>query len=213
MIEYHKIYSPFRRETEGPNRNRVIYWAWTMPELQYLADQDWVFTEKVDGTNIRVGWDGHKVEFGGRTNNAQIPAKLVAALRDLFPEELFEQAFGAEPVTLFGEGYGAGIQKGGGNYRQDQGFVLFDVRIGEWWLRREDVEDVAGKLGIDVVPIVARCSLRTAINAMADGAVFSTWGQFLAEGMVGTPAVPLFTRSGDRIIVKVKHADFATVKP
>lgn len=213
MIEYHKIYSPFRRETEGPNRNRVIPWAWTMPELQYLADQDWLFTEKVDGTNIRVGWDGHKVEFAGRTDNAQIPATLVAVLRKLFTEELFEQAFGPESVILFGEGYGARIQKAGANYRQDQGFVLFDVRVGDWWLRREDVEDVASKLGVDVVPIVATCSLRTMVNAVADGVVFSNWGRFIAEGVVGTPVVPLFTRSGDRIIVKVKHQDLAAVKP
>ena len=30
---------------------------------------------------------------------------------------------------MYGEGYGAKIQKGGGNYRQDQDFVLFDVLL------------------------------------------------------------------------------------
>lgn len=209
MPEYHKISGPFRRETEGPNRNKVIPGAWTMPELGYLADLPWLFTEKVDGTNIRVHWDGHKPVFGGRTGNAQIPAKLVGALNNLFPEELFEQAFGATPVTLYGEGYGAGIQKGGGNYRQDQSFVLFDVLIDGWWLARENVEGIATKLGIDVVPVVATCTLNEAIAAMSKGDVFSEWGPFLAEGMVGTPTVPLFTRGGHRIIVKVKHADFA----
>jgi len=206
--EYQKIPGPFRRETEGPNRNKVIPGAWTSPELGYLAELQWVFTEKVDGTNIRVIWDGHKVAFGGRTDNAQIPAKLVAVLRELFPEELFEQAFGGEPAVLYGEGYGAGIQKAGGNYRQTQGFVLFDVRVGDWWLRRPDIEDVASKMGVDAVPVIAECTLTEAIAAVAHGDVFSQWGSFPAEGMVGVPAVPLFTRAGERVIVKVKRADF-----
>lgn len=209
MIEYHKIYGPFRRETEGPNRNKVIPGDWSLPEFGYLADLPWLFTEKIDGTNIRVNWDGHKSTLGGRTENAQIPAKLVAALAALLPEELFEQAFGETEVTLFGEGYGAGIQKGGGNYRQDQGFVLFDVMIGGWWLQRADVEDVASKLGLDVAPVLAVCTLNEVIATVATGNLFSDWGPFRAEGVVGTPAVPLFTRSGHRVIVKVKAADFA----
>lgn len=208
MIEYQKISGPYQREVVGPNRNMVILGAWMTPEFNYLADLDWVFTEQVDGANIRIGWDGHRVEFGGRTDNAQIPAKLVDVLRELFPEELFEQAFGSNPAILFGEGYGAGIQKGGGNYRQDQSFVLFDVRVGDWWLKREDIEDVASKIGIDTVPILARCSLLSAIHAVASDAIMSEWGNFPAEGLVGTPAVPLFTRAGERIIVKVKRADF-----
>jgi len=129
--EYHKIYGPFTRETEGPNRNKVKIGFWSKPEFQYLQDNVWIFTEKIDGTNIRVHWDGHKVVFGGRTDNAAIPAKLFDHLRNTFLEELFEQAFGDTEVTLYGEGFGAGIQKGGGNYGPNQEFILFDVRIGD----------------------------------------------------------------------------------
>ena len=46
---------------------------------------------------------------------------LAANLGEVFPD-------GA--AVLYGEGYGAKIQKGGGNYRADQDFVLFDVRVG-----------------------------------------------------------------------------------
>lgn len=209
MIEYHKIYGPFKRETEGPNRNKVIIGDWTKPEFEYLKDNLWTFTEKIDGTNIRVGWDGHKVEFGGRTDNAQIPAKLVAKLRELFPEELFEQAFGENDAILFGEGYGVGIQRGGGNYRQDVSFILFDVRVGGWWLKREGIEDIAKKFGIDVVPILSNTTLTDMIEVMKSyNGVNSTFGAFDAEGVVGTPNVPLFTRSGERIIIKIKSKDF-----
>lgn len=213
IIEYHKIPGPFKREVSGPNKNKLIPWAWTSPELEFLADVDWLFTEKVDGTNIRVIWDGHKPEFRGRTDKAQLPTKLVTALTEMFPEELFEQTFGGTDVILFGEGYGAGIQKGGGNYRSDNSFILFDVKVGPWWLLREDVEDISGSLGIDVVPIVieGEVSLREAITDMAAftslESLVATTPNTESEGVVGTPKIPLFTRRGDRIIVKLKGCD------
>lgn len=206
MIEYHKIYGPFKRETEGPNRNRLIHGAWTKPEFEYLADNDWFFTEKIDGTNIRVHWDGHKPVFGGRTDRAQIPASLVAELQRLFPEEIFEQTFGSDEVILYGEGYGAGIQKGG-KYSDRAQFALFDVRIGSWWLRREDVEGIASGMGINVAPVMFYDTLRLAIDAASYG-IKSIYGDFYAEGVVGTPVVPMFARDGSRVIVKVKHCDF-----
>lgn len=222
MIEYPKIPGPFKREVTGPNKNKVIPWAWTSPELEVLADIPWVFTEKVDGTNIRIIWDGYRPEFRGRTDKAQLPPKLLTALNELFPEELFEQKFGSESVTLYGEGYGAGIQRGGGNYRKDNSFILFDVKIGDWWLLREDVQDIANSLGIDIVPLRYEGSLRSAIISMSSirlpsyvaerEAKFLTKSEpsefeFEAEGLVGTPKIPLFTRKGDRIIVKLKGCD------
>ncbi len=207
MREYPKISGPFKRHTEGPDRNKLIEGEWTDPALEYLQHCDWTFTEKVDGTNIRVHWDGHKVTFGGRTDNAQIPAKLFAVLTDLFTEELFEQSFQEQAVTLYGEGYGATIQKGGGNYRGTLGFVLFDVLIGGWWLQRDSIEDVASKLGVDVVPIVLEGTLSDAIERVRSG-LASTWGDFDAEGVVGVPKAGLLSRSGKRISVKVKSKDF-----
>jgi hypothetical protein len=211
LDEYHKIYGPYVRATVGPDRNKIIMGSWSKPEFEFLADVDWIFTEKIDGTNIRIHWDGHKVTFGGRTDNAQIPAKLVEHLNDTFPEEMFEQAFGDTVLTLYGEGFGAGIQKGGGNYGPNQEFILFDVKIGNWWLRRNDVVEVAQKMGVPVVPILRVCSLSQMIDAMATGSIPSGFGNFNAEGVVGTPLVPLFARDGSRIIVKVKEADFKGV--
>lgn len=218
MEEYPKIYGPYKRATEGPNRNKVIFGEWSRPEFEYLSNSWWLWTEKVDGTNIRVHWDGHRVEFGGRTDNASLPAKLVTLLRNMFPEELFEQAFADTAVTLYGEGYGAGIGKGGGRYcptRVD--FVLFDVRIGGFWLLRDNVEDVARKLGIDVVPVVLTGTPHAAIRIVSQG-LSSEWPSldapsFLAEGLVGTPLPGLLDRAGQRIMMKVKTADFLMPPP
>lgn len=218
MDEYPKIYGPYKRATEGPNRNKVIFGDWSRPEFEYLSNNAWVWTEKVDGTNIRVHWDGHAVTFGGRTDNASIPAKLVTRLRELFPEDLFEQTFQDTAVTLYGEGYGAGIQKGGGNYKRDGvDFVLFDVKIGPFWLLRDDVRDIATKMGLGtfgVVPVELVGTPHEAIKAITFG-VTSAWGAppFMAEGLVGVPLGGFLDRAGRRIMMKVKSADFHVSPP
>lgn len=209
MIEYPKIFSPFKRDmSQGPNRNKLIENDWFDPAFAATKDLVWVWTEKVDGTNIRVHWDGHAVAFGGRTANASIPAPLVNALQNLFPEELFEQVFEDKEVTLFGEGYGAKIQKGGGNYRSDQSFVLFDIRIGNWWLQREDVEQLAKSMSVDVVPVVLRGTVAEAISYVRDG-LNSAWGDFAAEGLVGVTEAGLLMRNGHRLQMKIKGRDFS----
>lgn len=113
-----------------------------------------------------------------------------------------------DPVCLYGEGYGAGIQKGGGNYGAGQTFVLFDVKIGDWWLQREDVEDVAHNLGIDVVPVLMIGTLHDMVEMVRTG-FMSTWGDFTAEGLIGKPMVELKNRAGNRIVTKLKYKDFA----
>lgn len=212
MDKYHKIYAPWTRATSGPNRNELIPGEWTMPELGYLADLRWHWTEKVDGTNIRVGWDGHTVEYGGRTDNAQIPAKLVGWLKDCLNEGIFESVFQGVAVTLYGEGFGAGIQSGG-NYSADQTFVLFDVKIGDVFLRFDDMCDVAGKLGINYVPEIGTMTLNEAIRFVQHGGPNSAWGRFRAEGIVGTPVPGMLTRMGERIIVKLKSEDLYRPAP
>jgi hypothetical protein len=212
-MEYHKIQTIFKRDLS--KKGQLILGDYSLPEFAYLKDNDWVFTEKVDGTNIRVLWDGQKVTFGGKTDNAQIPVPLLYRLQELFEgtamRQVFIEKFGEEPnsqVCLYGEGYGAKIQKGGGNYKADGvDFVLFDVRVGTWWLLRDDVEDVARAFGLQVVPILGHGTLDQAVARAREGFP-SAWGGFLAEGLVLRPATELKTRKGERLITKIKHIDF-----
>lgn len=230
METYHKINALFKRHTEGKKKGKLIVGDWAQPEFEYLADNQWEFTEKVDGTNIRVGWasTGQAPTLGGRTNNATIPAPLLAYLEETFTHERFRDGFepdrDAAPfnVTLFGEGYGPKIQ-GGGKYRDDHSFVLFDVKVGDWWLNRKDVDDIAANLGIKSVPVIGHGTLQDAIDIVASGITFeksgavkrwgrgglqSQWGNFEAEGIVARPVVPLCDRGGGRIITKIKGVDF-----
>ena len=211
MIEYIKIETPFNRDTDGSKK--LIEGDWRNETVKYLANCQWECTEKIDGTNIGIVWDGHKVTFQGRTERAQIPAHLTNKLIELFGgeinEELFEQKFGDMPVILFGEGYGAKIQNGG-LYRPDVSFILFDVFLPDsnLWLKRESVEDIAKSFGIDVVPIIFTGVLQEAIDFVKQKPK-STIGTAPMEGLVCKPKAEIFDRMGRRIIVKVKVKDFA----
>lgn len=240
METYHKIQTLFKRDMDGSltgKKGKMIRGAWTTPELEYLADRPWSFSEKVDGTNWRTRFhlmeDSLYVEHAGRTDSALLPKPLLADLQARFPNSPTGSGANATvgrwmldndltDVILFGEGYGAKIQNGG-NYREDQSFVLFDVKIGNFWLDRANVRDVGTKLGLEVVPEIGLGTLYDAINIVSNGLTFSStgaakrwgrgrldsaWGDFEAEGIVARPLVPLFDRKGQRIITKIKGVDF-----
>ena len=69
MNEYHKIQTIFKRDMTS-KRKTLLEGQWTMPEFEYLAENKWVFTEKVDGTNIRVIFKNNGVTFGGKSDSA-----------------------------------------------------------------------------------------------------------------------------------------------
>lgn len=211
MNEYTKIETIFERDMEGSKK--LIEGKFRNETVEFLKDNQWICTEKVDGTNIGIVWDGHKVSYQGRTERAQIPAHLMNKLIEMFGgetnEELFEQKFGEMQVILFGEGYGAKIQKGGGNYRSDVSFILFDVYLPEQnlWLKRDALEDIAKTFGVDIVPIVLTGTLQKAVDFVKQKPK-STIGSADMEGLVCKPAVDMLDRMGRRVIVKVKVRDF-----
>ena len=209
MMEYPKIQSIFKRDEKT---HKFIEGQFSLPEFEYLKDNIWVYTEKINGTNCRIEWNPHplgdEIKFAGRTDNAQLPVFLFDRLQKLFTVGKFRSLYPDVSMTLYGEGYGARIQKGGGNYiPAGVDCILFDVMIQGWWLKREDAEEIAKKLGIQVVPIVGERTLQQAIDLIKKG-VKSQWGDFLAEGLVLKPKVELKDRAGRRIVTKVKHKDF-----
>ena len=120
--EYPKINALYMRGDRGKFLD-----DFARTEFEYLRGLDWLWTEKVDGTNIRLGWkpgvdtdlDAHTLIFG-RTDNAQIPPhllnRLIAVYRGVPWADAFPTIAEGTTVTLYGEGYGAKVNKGGGNY-------------------------------------------------------------------------------------------------
>lgn len=216
MKPYPKIHSLFKRD---PATNfKTFTNEVAQPEFAELQHLLWRGTEKVDGTNLRVYWSGYnptKVYFGGRTDNAEIPSPMLKHLAGRFPASLFADAFDSDSlVCLYGEGYGAGIQKGGGNYSATPRFILFDVWVSGLWLSRENVEDVAQKMHTPVVPILGEMPLDWWINFVQQGfeSHVAEVNPITAEGVVLQPRMELKNRLGERIITKLKHKDFTNAK-
>lgn len=215
MNVYPKIQSVYHRYIDGPFKGKFIIGEWADPVFEYLKDLTWVWKEKVDGTNIRVQyWGGaiieqnRKVIVRGKTDKAQRIEPLYSIAEKMFPPEWFQEHFDpGVDICLYGEGYGAGIQKGG-RYRKDQGFILFDIKIGHWWLKYEDVADIAIAGDINYIPIFYVRTLTEAIDNIGAG-LPSRWGDcFNMEGLVGQPLISLNMRNGQRVITKIKTKDF-----
>lgn len=214
--EYHKIEAPFFRHTVGDQRGKFDFTRWFRPEFELLRNDDWTWTEKLNGTNTRIIWDGHKVRVGGRTDSASMPVKMVEMLQATFTEELLEQTFNRGQAVLYGETVGPGITKGSGNYGKDLFFALFDVRLPVdkttgvkadfWWLKPGAVRDVSLKLGIEVAPEHAQGPIGWAMEKLHNG-LKSAYGDFWAEGLVGRPPLGLYARDGERMLMKIKHED------
>lgn len=212
--KYQKINTVYKRDIYGKITDEMVDNAKKFGNLIYGG------TEKIDGTNIRVEYikDGSitSTKFGGRTNKAQIPKKLLEHLQETFTFERLQSAFGTDNihVILYGEGYGAGIQKGGGLYRKDNAFILFDVDVrmddGNFIaLLQDNVEDIANTMFIPFAPEVFKGTILEAIKFVKDGQSSVVSQEYkVAEGLVLKQEDGLMSRTGKRLMFKVKIRDF-----
>ena len=219
MAEYQKIQTLFKRD----ERNIIIPDQFTYPEFEILKDLKWECTEKIDGTNIRIELsssgnpeDGIIMSFKGRTDKAVIPEHLLTKLNWLFDRERLMEVLNITDetqdcnITLYGEGYGAKIQKGVNYISNDVNFILFDVKIGKWWLDRESIKDIANKLGISAVPLMGYMTIPEAIEYVKKGfkSTIAENKDYDAEGLVLKAPCGLLKRDGERLITKIKTVDF-----
>lgn len=188
--------------------------------------------------------DTWEVKYYGRNDNSQFPPQMLEYLQKILTLEkmkplwrgksncdrcsgtgrnVSELAFpfpyacnciDSYQITLYGEGYGAGIQKGG-SYNKEKAFRIFDVFIGETWLSHENVESVTDQLGISNAPWLRdKASLAEIVDIVKEGFTSIVSGQegdkgTLAEGIVAQTTVPLFNSRGQRLQFKLKTKDFA----
>lgn len=217
--EYQKINTLFKRDSN----NVIMPDAWADPMFEYLANTKWEATEKVDGTNIGViitppATEGAPVgvAFRGRTDAAQIPGHLLKRLEIIFLVANISKQFNPagrplkDTIVLYGEGYGEKIQSGGRYVRGGADFILFDVRVGDWWLLRDKVESIADALGIKAVPLMGYMTIPEAIEYVRRGFTSQVAADptLPAEGLVLKTPMGLLDRTGHRIVAKVKTVDF-----
>jgi hypothetical protein len=207
-MQYHKIQSLFKREPDG---KRMLFGMHSKPEFEYLADNEWLFNEKIDGMNMRATLGDKLFSFAGKTDNAQIPPKLLCRMHELFSFEGKTQRFQEEfkpGVVFYGEGYGPGIQKGA-CYGKEQDFILFDILIGEQWLSQADVRGIGEKFGIKVAPQVGVGNLKGLIYTVEQNKFSILLDGAACEGIVARPKTELRNTFGERVITKLKHKDFS----
>ena len=210
MEKYPKIETIFKRDKKG----KIIENEYSLPEFEYLRNNKWIFTEKIDGTNIRISVKRNieilelSLCIQGRTDNSQVPPFLSKKLNNIFNTPKLCEIFNTLDFVLYGEGYGNKIQKMGSNYiSNDVDFILFDVKVGKWWLKLEDIQDIANELEIKTVPVIQTGTLIDMVKYVKNG-FDSFFGNFIAEGIVARPEINLLDRAGNRIITKLKYKDF-----
>lgn len=217
--KYHKIAGPFKRKSDS--LGEVSRDHWVSPAVKQLQDASvWIATEKIDGMNMRIIWDGHAFSYAGRTDNAQIPGDLIKHLDTIFKapgvEEWVENEFphdeerGTE-VIFVGEGYGAGIQKGG-DYGPDKRFLLFDIIVGGKYVSVPEMYEISNALKIPTLTPASIdganiFTLNELIGFVTEGLGTSGFGDRKPEGLVARTLEPLYDSRGDRIIVKLKGVD------
>jgi hypothetical protein len=222
MRPYPSIPNVFKRNAET---FKLILGAWSSPELAFAANGLWEATEKVDGMNVRVVFVGESTPpcVFGRTDKAHLTPALVAAvqkhfdverLQDQFPDASYEM-----PIVFYGEAYGGNINNGK-QYRDDYGFILFDIMARDRLLfRQAAVRAIAYKLGLNVVPVVMRGTLPQIVQYVTttvqqgrfNSVVAGVAGRFETqmEGVVCRPmGCDLFDQRGERLICKIKARDF-----
>lgn len=218
-MKYHKINSLYMRNEKG----KIIEGCFVNETFEELYNSNYRFeyTEKVDGTNIRVIITKAKedsafyVEFKGRTDDAIIPDLLQAKLESIFNDVNWSKAFDWErcsEVILYGEGFGHGIQKCGDSYNpKDVDFILFDVMIDGIFMKSEFVTNTAKSLNIKRVTVLGYGSLREIefFVRFKHYSLVSKDPLLLMEGVVCRPIGDLKDRLGNRIIIKIKHKDYA----
>jgi hypothetical protein len=208
--KYPKIETLFERD----NQTRKVTARIRCPE--FSIPTDWLATEKIDGTNVRVGFDLEtgSIQYGGRTDNAQLSSDLWTYLTRTFTVEALGRTF--EParasVVIYGEGYGPKIQSGGA-YREDVAVRIFDVRYGDLWLEWKDVEKVAAKLEVSTVPCLAGRSTQVIVNDVRAGFPSHVPPEEggkgrPVEGVVARTIPLLLNRRGQRVMWKLKTKDF-----
>lgn len=214
--EYPKTLNLYARCTEthkcGPE------FGFRMEEVG-LIDR-WLVLEKLDGMNMRVIWTPEtmqegKIEVYGRTDRANIPGDLRDSIDQWATEENLRACFKRSDsevelpsqVVLFGEGIGKGIQGAAGAAYGAKQFVLFDVLVNSYWLRWDDVKDVAEKLGIEYVSELGRDLPLEQAERRVRWSAFLGNGHPEVEGIILRTDPYLFDQRGRRVMAKYKVRD------
>src|SRR5262245_11826028 len=176
-----------------------------------------VVTEKIHGTNGRIGWVEGSLLAGSHglqrkrpapeeiaTNTYWFPATL-EPVRSLL-DELRQQGHAA--AILYGEIYGSRVQSLHYGRRDGLGFAAFDVLVGEHFLGYDDFAALCQRHGVETVPLLDRGPFALARIAQLSRGQTALPDQHIREGVVVRPAQERFDPQIGRVILKYLSDDY-----
>ena len=189
---------------------------------QNLGIQDWVATVKVHGANFGFISDGTDVTPFKRTSvigkNPDTSMYEFYGCNDVverYRDKIVQMCFsigGGETVYVYGELYGQGVQKEI-NYGQKD-FIIFDIKVGNSWLTWDEVNYMAEKFGLPVVPELGRGTLQEMLEISPEFVCPLSPTGDRSEGLVIKPLTDadMMLPTGSRPIVKNKSKAFSEKK-
>lgn len=207
-MEYPKINTLWKRDKN--NKYNIIEGDYSLKEFKDI--DSWYVTEKIDGTNIRVCIDNENkvIEFKGRTDKSKIPDFLQTKLIEIFKLIGIPFLSKYKNIVLYGEGYGNKIQYVGTSYiKNDVNFILFDVLADNTWLNKDEINNIAEKLSIKMVPSLGVKTKKDIIDIVKGGPMSEISGIPLkSEGIVATSNPLVFFEDGSPVMFKLKVKDY-----
>jgi len=218
FTKYDKFSSPFKKDDNFFNKEELS---------QKLPKGKWILTEKIDGTNIRIILEKPKengsrcIFIGSRKlilNNKDKGSKqYLDCITDVNLNKIKEYFKDINStVVIYGEGYGAGVQKGG-IYSSKKNFRVFDIRIGNAYQDFNYIEKVCIDNQLNIVPVFGisefidyDCCIRNLNNF--DTTLIEEGSGGKPEGLVYKFEPVLLNKYGERLIFKVKFKDFKIYK-
>lgn len=164
-----------------------------------------VITEKIDGTNFRVGYDGINDKrdflrglsglksdqfFAGShymlkdSKGDTIWAKLA---RTYELEAKFKRHFKGHRIVIFAEIYGRGIPNGCRKlwYSDEPGAAIFRIKFDDQWVNWQKVQEISNLLGVETVPVLYEGRFnRENLSKLTDGPSVLGKGIHIREGIV-----------------------------
>lgn len=169
--------------------------------------------EKIHGTSAHISWKDGNVKFfsGGAKNEEFVKLFDVETLRARFIE------MGKEEVVLFGEAYGGKMQGMSHTYGKQLRFIVFDVKIDEYWLKVPSAEAVAHSFGLEFVHYNKVSTDLSSLDAERDAPSMQAYRNGIIEdkmreGVVLRPLEEFRRNDGSRIICKHKRPEFSERK-
>lgn len=221
-MKYPKIDTLWKRDKE--NKYVIMPGEYSKPEFHSIMN--WTVTEKLDGQNFRIyiGYDedeieGNKVEykglfFQGRTKNTNFDEEVVERLKNVLDVKAIKSEFDKKTV-LYGELVGDKVQKNGWKYvrKKDESpkneLVLFDAKIGNWWIKPKDVEKIAKEISMRSAPILGIWSRTEIIEHIKSKPKSELAKEDIAsEGIVARSHPLMLFRDGKPIMFKLKVKDY-----